>query len=290
MGHSRDIRIRIKSVKKTAQITRAMQLVAASKMRRAQDQALRGRPYAELMAKGLAVLSPRVRSFQHTFLVKRTVEHRGVLLISSDKGLCGSLNSILFRRAVDIEPSARFVAIGRKGAQFLKGSKHELLAEFRVGDQGTFVAIRPVVEFLIKAFEQGRIDTVEVLYPHFINTLMQKPVLTPLLPLDGLKAFLEASASSSDRQPAAEDDREMLFEPSPERILDELLPLYIKMHIFQSVLEAKASEHSARMVAMKSATDNANELIDTLTLDYNKMRQAAITQEILEISSAGLTV
>ena len=291
MPNTRDVRTRIKSVKKTAQITRAMQLVAASKMKRAQDQALCGRDYADLMAEGLAVLSSRVRNFQHPFLIKqRPVKHRGILFLSSDKGLCGSLNSAVFRCASEIEPEppARFVAVGRKGAQFLKRSQRELLAEFHVGDRRPFVDMRPVVEFIIESFDQGLIDTVEVLYPRFVNTLVQKPVLKPLLPLDGLKAFLKTS-SNPKHTSMTEDSREMLFEPSPERILEELLPLYIKKQMFQSILEAKASEHSARMVAMKAATDNANDLIENLTLDYNKMRQAAITQEILEISASSGT-
>ena len=286
MPNTRDIRNRIKSIKKTAQITRAMQLVAASKMKRAQDKALQGRSYARLLVEILSALSSRVRDFKHPFLAERPVKSRGIIVLSSDKGLCGPFNANLFRLISDVEKSAHFVSIGNRGTQFLSRSGRQLIADFTISDQSAFSELRPALEFVIKAFKDGKIDTLEVIYSRFVNTLVQKPMRVPLLPLVNLKTFVESLKREEGQNLVAEDSREMLFEPKPQTILNELLSLYIKKSIFQMVLETKASEHSARMVAMKTATDNAKELIDKLTLEYNKVRQASITQEILEIGAA----
>lgn len=263
-----------------------MQLVAASKMKRAQDRALQGRPYARLLVEILSALSSRVSRFKHPFLVTREITNRGIIFISSDKGLCGPFNANLFRLIADVEKSARFVSIGNRGTQFLSRSGRQLIADFNISDQSTFSELRPALEFVIQAFVEGKIDTLEVIYSRFINTLVQRPIMVPLLPLANLKTFLEKIRREEGENLIAEDSREMLFEPNPHTILNELLSLYIKKTIFQMVLETKASEHSARMVAMKTATDNAKELMDKLTLEYNKVRQASITQEILEIGAA----
>lgn len=284
MANTRDIRRRIKSVKNTAQITRAMQLVAASKMKRAQDMALQGRPYATLLAEILSALADRVTDFRHPFLEKRTSRRRGILVIATDKGLCGPLNSNLFRLVGGIEASAQFVTLGRKGAQFLSRARRRLIADFSVSDSVRFAEVRPAVELLIEAFVDEKIDSIEVIYSRFLNTLVQEPTQIPLLPLEDLDSVTRAERA--DGLSHTVDDREIHYEPGPEVILDELLNLHIKQQIYQMVLEAKASEHSARMVAMKSATDNANTLVDDLTLEYNKVRQATITQEILEIAAA----
>ena len=287
MPNTRDIRRRIRSVKNTSQITRAMQLVAASKMKRAQDMALQGRPYAALLAEILSAVGERVTDFEHPFLKERQVRRRGILLISTDKGLCGPLNSNLFRLLTEVEEGAQFVTLGRKGAQFLSRARRNLVAEFSVTDQVRFSEVRPAIELLIKAYEDGDVDTIEIIYSRFENTLIQTPSRNPLLPLVDLKMILEKEAELvSDSASLRSDDREILFEPAPDAILHELLDLYVKQEVYQMVLEAKASEHSARMVAMKTATDNANGLVDDLTLEYNKVRQASITQEILEISAA----
>jgi len=286
MANTRDIRRRIKSVKNTAQITRAMQLVAASKMKKAQDVALEGRPYTELLAEMLSSLGERLIDYEHPFLESRSVKKRGILVVSTDKGLCGALNANLFRKLTKIEGSASFVSIGRKAAQFLSRTQRELLADFTISDKVHFAEVRSVVEFLIQSYREGKIDTLEVVYTHFVNTMVQNPVILPLLPFRELKSILQEKDQEAGRKSASEDTREILFEPGPAVILDELLNLYIKQEIYHVVLEAKASEHSSRMVAMKTATDNANTLVDDLTLDYNKVRQAAITQEILEISAA----
>ena len=282
MANLRDIRRRIKSVKNTSQITRAMQLVAASKMKRAQDSALAGRPYAHLLAKILGPVAGSVVDFKHAFLEERTVSTRGIIVVSTDKGLCGGLNSNLFRELPGKEESVKYISVGRKASQYISRSGRDLAADFTISDHVHFMEVRAVIKFAIDSFLDGKTDTVEVLYSGFINTLKQEPRLVPLLPLTSIEdALKELGIESSDT-----DDREMNYEPSSEKVLQDLLPLYVRRQFFSMVQGAKASEHSARMVAMKSATDNANNLVDDLTLDYNKARQAAITQEILEIAAA----
>ena len=286
MANTRDIRRRIKSVKNTAQITRAMQLVAASKMKRAQDSALAGRPYAVLMAEILSKLGGRGSDIKHPFLEEREVSTRGILVVSTDKGLCGALNANVFRRITEIEGDARFVAIGRKATQFLSRTRRDMIAEFTISDRVLFSEVRLPVEFLINTYLEGNVDTVELLFPRYVNPLVQDPILYPLIPIENLSSVLDKLGHQLGEAPLADDAREIHFEPDADIILGELLPLFIKQQVYQTVLEAKASEHSARMVAMKSATDNANSLVDDLTLQYNKARQAAITQEILEIAAA----
>ncbi|HRE06783.1 MAG TPA: ATP synthase F1 subunit gamma [Opitutaceae bacterium] len=287
MASTRDIRRRIKSVKNTRQITKAMELVAASKMKKAQQSALAGRPYAQLMASMLAALAPRVDESLHPFLIKREVKTRGILLISTDKGLCGPLNSNLFKLVTEIKTPAKFVVIGRKGTQFIARTKRDLLADFPLTDRVGFVEVRSAAEFMVKLFLEGTIDTVEVIYSRFRNTLVQEPTLRPVLPLDNLRQFVESlHAHAGSVANEFDDKRDMLFEPSAQEVLNALLPFYVNRHLYQLALSAKASEHSARMVAMKTAKDNATKLLGDLTLEYNKARQAAITQEILEIAAA----
>ncbi len=259
-----------------------MQLVAASKMKRAQDAALAGRPYAQLLARIMGPVADGVFDFTHPFMEERTVKTRGIILVSTDKGLCGGLNGNLFRELPAKDESIKYITIGRKASQYVSRSGRDLIADFTVSDSTTFPEVKTVIEFAIKAFSEGTIDTLEVLYSAFINTLKQEPRLFPLLPISGIDVVLK-SLGLENEEP---DDRELNFEPSVETILSELLPLFVRREFFSMVKGAKASEHSARMVAMKSATDNANNLVDSLTLDYNKARQAAITQEILEIAAA----
>ncbi len=288
MASTRDIRRRIKSVKNTRQITKAMELVAASKMKKAQAAALAGRPYAELMAQMLAALSTRVEDLQHPFLAKREVRTRGIILITSDKGLCGPLNTNVFKLVTDIKTPAKFAVIGRKGAQFIARTKRELLADFPANDRTSFADIKVVAEYMVKQFMEGTVDTVEVIWPRFRNTLLQVPTLMPLLPLSGLQEVLADLRSDAglSATPTKAADTQMLFEPDAATVIESLLPLYINREVYQHALDAKASEHSARMVAMKTAKDNATKLLGDLTLEYNKARQAGITQEILEIAAA----
>ena len=288
MASTRDIRRRIKSVKNTRQITKAMELVAASKMKKAQQAALAGRPYAELMARMLAAIADRVEEAQHPFLVRREVRTRGIILVTTDKGLAGPLNANLFKLVTDIRDPAKYAVIGRKGAQFIARTRRDLLADFSVSDKVAFAEVKVVAEFMVKQYLEGVVDTVEVLWPRFRNTLIQVPTLMPLLPLTSVRdviADLQSDAGAGART-ATGNEQQMIFEPDPATVLAALLPLYVNREVHQQVLDAKASEHSARMVAMKTAKDNATKLLGDLTLEYNKARQAAITQEILEIAAA----
>ncbi len=285
MASLRDIRRRIKSVKNTRQITKAMELVAASKMKKAQQAALAGRPYAQLMADMLAALAGRVDESLHPFLVKREVKTRGILLITSDKGLCGPLNANLFKLITEVKTPAKYVAIGRKGAQFLARTKRNIVADFTVSDRAGFAEVKPAVEFLMKEYLEGTIDSVEVVYARFKNTLVQESTVRPLLPLSNVADFVSQLRSESGGGKQV-DDRDVLFEPNVQTVLEALLPFYVNRYIHQVILSAKAPEHIARMVAMKTAKDNATKLVGDLTLEYNKARQAAITQEILEIAAA----
>lgn len=289
MASTRDIRRRIKSVKNTRQITKAMELVAASKMKKAQAAALAGRPYAELMAKILGAIADRVEEAQHPFLAKREIRTRGIILITSDKGLCGPLNSNVLKVVTDIKTPAKYAVIGRKGTQFIARTHRDLLADFPANDRTSFPDIKIVAEFMVKQFIEGVVDTVEVIWPRFRNTLVQAPTIMTLLPLTSVKdviADLRSDAGLAVTTATKSADNPMLFEPDAASVLEAILPLYINRELFQYAIDAKASEHSARMVAMKTAKDNATKLLGELTLEYNKARQAGITQEILEIAAA----
>jgi len=290
MANTRDIRIRIKGVKNTRQITRAMQMVATSKMKKAQDSAKSGRPYAMLLADIIGTIADEFEEVTQSYFAERPIKHRGILVIGTDKGLCGGLNSNLFREVVKIEHSAKFISVGKRASQFLSKTRRDLLADFTVPDKPTFSDVRKIVEFLLRNYDEGNIDTIEVVYTNFINTLRQEPESIRLFPLNDLSSMVEKlhSRFQSESQTNQKDSREILIE-NKDVVLSELASLYLKQEIFQLILEAQASEHSARMVAMKSATDNAGTLIDDLTLQYNRARQAAITQEILEISAASFS-
>jgi F-type H+-transporting ATPase subunit gamma len=291
MPSTRDIRRRIKSVKNTAQITKAMQMVAASKMRKAQQSALAGRPYATLMNSVLAQVSAHAGDFTHPLLEKREVRTRGVIVVSSDKGLAGALNSNLLREAAKFDKNSTvFITAGRKGSQFIARTQRKLAAEFSYKDSPLFSEARAISKFAQDLFLKGEVDQVDVLFTNFISTLTQKPEVRALLPVGevrGVTAGLDGEESGETLSASA---TEFLFEPGPGEVLGALLPHYLNFQVFQILLEAKASEHSARMVAMKNATDNAKQLIKDLTLEYNKLRQANITKELLEITSATMAM
>ena len=263
-------------------------MVAASKMRKAQEAALNGRPYAELMNRVLVSLRDRVGPTLHPLLEKREVKNELVILLSTDKGLCGGLNTNLFREAAgyDIE-STQFISVGRKGTQFLARSKRKMIADFSLKDHPSFLETKAISKFAIEKFLSHDVDKVTVLYPRFVNTLTQAPTKLSLLPITSLE---EAGLVATDEPPIAAPEGGLLFEPSAESILDAIVPYYVHYGLYQMVLATRASEHSSRMVAMKSATDNAQQLGKDLTLDYNKARQAAITTELLEISTAQLAL
>jgi len=288
MPSTRDIRRRIKSVKNTAQITKAMQMVAASKMRRAQQAALAGRPYATLMNSVLAQVTANAGDFSHPLLEQREIRKRGVVLISSDKGLAGALNSNLVREAARYDKNTTiYIAAGRKGSQFVARTKRNLAAEFTYKDAPLFAEARAISKFAQDLFTRGEVDAVDILFTRFISTLNQRPEARPLLPLTEIKPFADGQ-DAAKTLPAGTS--EYLFEPDAGEVLGGLLPHYLNYQVYQILLEAKASEHSARMVAMKNATDNAKELIKDLTLEYNKLRQSNITRELLEITSAAMAM
>ncbi len=288
MPNTKAIRHRIKSVKNTGQITRAMQLVATSKMKRAQEAAIAGQPYILMLGDILNDLAHHLDHFQHPFFERRSVKRRGILVLSTDKGLCGPLNSNLFKEIIKIKDAAAYVTVGRKAAQFLTRTKREVLADFSISDKVQFHEVRTIVQFLSEAYLDGKIDTIEVLFPSFLNTLMQEARLSQVVPILDFRKEMEDFFKRLKMQlsDSHSDKREILIEPSATEILNELPPTYLRQVVYQMLLSAKASEHSARMVAMKSATDNAKSLAEDLTLQYNKARQAAITQEILEIAAA----
>jgi len=288
MANTQDIRRRIKSIRNTAQITKAMQMVAASKMRKAQQHALEGRPYAALMNKVFVSLQKRTDPRFHPLLAVRPLEKELVLIISTDKGLCGALNTNLFREASNFDSAkTAFVVSGKKARQFIARTKRELLADFELKDSPSFVEAKPISKFCMEKFLRREVDKVSVLYTHFINTINQRTVAQTLLPISSFdlpKGEMAEGAKEVDPMLG------YIFEPNAAGVLDSMLPYYVSYEVFQMILDARASEHSARMVAMKNATDNANQFIKDLTLEYNKMRQASITTELLEIATAQMAL
>jgi F-type H+-transporting ATPase subunit gamma len=292
MPSTRNIRRRIKSVKNTAQITKAMQMVAAAKMRKAQEAALLGRPYAELLNRILAEAGPRIVSFQHPLMEKRAVKKRCVIVVATDRGLCGALNSNIAREVIKLDKnSTAFITAGKKAAQFIARTKRELSAEFTYKDTPTFLEARAISKFAQDMFIKGEVDAVDVLYSSFISTLVQQPKLLPLLPMGEIRA-VKAGINPAEENVVASGVRTDVFEfePDEKTVLSALLPHAINFQIHQILFEARASEQSARMVAMKNATDNAKQLIKDLTLEYNKLRQSNITKELLEIATAQMAV
>ncbi len=283
MANLRDIRRRIKSVKNTAQITKAMQLVAASKMKKAQDQAMSGRPYADLLNKVLVHLKENTSEEDHPLLK----EHEGgrdlVILVTTDKGLCGPLNTNLIRLVTEKASSdATFVTIGNKGRQALVRLKRDLLADFNVKDPVHFASTKAVSEFAMEKFLSGEFTRVIVAFTNFINTISQEALIETLLPISPIdlgrdKGFVGVGREAAVTEASGPDYGGYIFEPSARGVLDTIVPQYVNYQLYQMVLESRASEHSARMVAMKAATDNAKQMIKDLTLEYNKQRQAAIT-------------
>lgn len=288
-NNTRDIRRRIKSVRNTAQITKAMQMIAAAKMRKAQQRALDARPYAQMLNRVLVSLTKHTEDELHPLLQVRPVKHTLVVLVGTDKGLCGGLNTNLFREVQQFDTaSTSFIATGRKAVDFLARTKRPLLADFPMRDTPDYAEIKPVAKFIMDRFLSGEADKVVVLYTDFVNTLTQVPSAHELLPIT---EFHMGGKPADEQDGAGEEDMSVFkYEPSAEEVLGALLPFYVGNELYTMILNARASEQSARMVAMKNATDNANTLIKDLTLEYNKIRQAAITTEILEISTAQMTM
>jgi F-type H+-transporting ATPase subunit gamma len=304
MPSTLDIRRRIRSVKNTAQITRAMQMVAAAKMRKAQAAAIAGRPYEEALDRVLGALAGHVDPIEHPLFRQHEVKRELIILITTDKGLCGPLNTNLFREVANTHPAqTEFFGIGRRGNQFLARTRRNLVADFQVSETPLFKEIRPIARLAVERFLTEEVDRVSILYPRFVNTLTQVPTWRRLLPLgtDLPESKASASAEATARQGSASaeatsdnSDKALsggfVFEPSESAVLDAVVPHYISYELFKTLLDARASEHSARMVAMKNATDNAKELVKDLTLEYNKVRQASITTELIEITTAQLAI
>ena len=284
MANTREIRRRIRSVENTAKITNAIQLVAASKMRRAQDRALQARPYAEKMQSVLGHLSGVAGDPEtaHPLLERRDVNETTVILITPDRGLCGGLIANLERHTGEIVlgPEAggsgdiSMIPVGRKGGDYFQRFGIDFRASFQeLGDYPGLAETQPISRIAIDDYTEGKVDRVLLVYASFVNTVSQVPVTVPILPV-------EPPASDED----SSGETQYIFEPSPQEVLADLLPRYVDLLVYQAVLEAAASEQSARMVAMRNATDAANEMISDLTLVYNKARQEQITSELLDIT------
>jgi F-type H+-transporting ATPase subunit gamma len=283
----RELRRRIKSITSTAQITRAMEMVAASKMRKAQQNALMTRTAARLLYRIQRRTTTHIHDFTHPLLEVRAVRKRAVILVGTDKGLCGALNTNLFRVAARFDPATTvFITAGKRAAQFIARTRRHLAAEFTFTDSPKMADARPIANFARDLFLKGEVDEVRVVVTQFINTMTQSAVSLEFLPIGEIKG-LKIPGAESEADLAA-DTTEVLFELNPEAVLSYLLGHYLNIFVYKVLLEAKASEQSARMVAMKNATDNASALIKDLTLEYNKLRQGNITTELLEIAGGQL--
>jgi F-type H+-transporting ATPase subunit gamma len=277
MPDIRKVRRRIKGVQNIAKITRAMEMIAASKMRKAQERGLAGRPYSEKIEQVIADLAalPDI-GLQHPLLQRRPVEKVAIVHITPDRGLCGGLNANLNRGLarfiLEQDKPASVVAVGRKGRDFSTRSGINMTAEFiQIGDQPAFLDTLPISHIVIDDYSSGAVDMVYISYANFVSTMVQKPVMKQLLPVEPAEI------------PRGENV-DYIYEPGATEVLGGLLPRFVEMEIYHAILESIASEQSARMVAMRSATDSANELIGDLTLLYNKARQEAITTELLDIT------
>lgn len=279
MQGTREIRRRIRTVKSIQQITRAMQMVAASRFKRVERNVLAARPYRTLIREMLQEVVAAIPNVSHPLLVKRDSRRIGLVLISADRGLCGAYNANILRETKAYietisDREIKLILIGKKGYNFFSKRSYEIIGyEPQPPMQEAFSMTQKIIGLLTKEFETGRLDEVHLFYTLFKTAMSSVPTRLRLLPMES---------------PVGEDNGivgEPLFEPSAEAIIESLLPRYLEAQVFGALLESAASEQGARMVAMKNATENADEMISDLTMTYNKARQAAITKEILEISS-----
>lgn len=291
MTNVREIKRRIRSVKNIAQVTKAMQMVAASKMRRAQEQVLATRPYSAKAWEVLTHLAAQRgnRQEMHPLLTRRDpIQTTGILLITSDKGLCGAYNGNVIRTALhfmrDLGHPTRLITVGRRGREFMIRHGGNIIAEFSdLPPRPSLLDITPIAHTAIDDFLKGEFDEVYLVYTDFINTLTQQPTVRRLLPITPGQAESSVMREYMSDAPLHATG-EYIYEPAPQAILDAVLPRFTELQIYQAILEALASEHSARMVAMRNATENANELIGDLTLSFYRARQEAITKEMLDIA------
>ena len=297
MPSTRDIRRRIKSVKSTAQITKAMQLVAAAKMKKAQDQATNGRSYAELMNKILVALRDAAEEGSHPFFEEGKGGRTLVFVIASDKGLCGALNTNLFKKLIStqFEGEVDYVTVGKKATQVLTRLRKNILADFPIKDPAKFTELRPVGKFIQEKFRGGDYKKVLVAFNNFVNTVTIVPTVEQLLPVDkvklgGKRSFEGMGSALEVKETDTTGLPQYTFEPDAAAVFETVLPQYVNNTLYQMLLESRASEHSSRMVAMKNATDNAKQMLKDLSLEYNKLRQASITNELLEITTAKMAL
>jgi F-type H+-transporting ATPase subunit gamma len=291
MAGTKEIRTKIKSVQNTRKITKAMEMVAASKMRRAQERMRNARPYSEKVRNIAANLGKANPEYRPAYLVEREVKKAGVIVVTTDKGLCGGMNTNVLRALTNTmkELDSKGVElsctpIGMKGFQFLNRIKAKIVSHVtQMGDTPHLEKLIGAIKVQLDAYENGEVDAVYLAYTKFINTMKQEPVIEKLLPLSGER--LEQTAAES-----SEYGWDYLYEPDPQSVVDELLKRYVEALIYQAVAENMASEQSARMVAMKAASDNAKNVIGELQLVYNKTRQAAITKELSEIVGGAAAV
>ncbi len=287
MAVGKEIRLKITSIKNTQKITRAMEMVAASKMRKTQDRMQATRPYSRKIAQIIKHLATANPEYRHPYTIARPVKRAGVILVSSDRGLCGGLNSNLFRQTIrkmrewsGAGVPIEFSVIGQKGAGFFSSIGADVVAQVtRLGDKPHLEDIIGVIKVMLDAYAEGKIDEVHLFYNEFVNTMTQKPKLIKLLPVSPGE-IVEESKGQWD----------YIYEPDAKEVLDQLLVRYVESLVFQGLVENGACEQAARMVAMKSASDNAGKLIKELQQIYNKARQAAITQEIAEIVGGAAAV
>jgi F-type H+-transporting ATPase subunit gamma len=287
----KEIRGKIKSVENTKKITKAMEMVAASKMRKAQDRMRAARPYSDKVRNIAANLGKANPEYTHAFMRSNDVKAAGFIVVSTDKGLCGGLNTNVLRAVTsklrelqDQGVSAQTVAIGNKGLGFLNRIGAQVVSHVtQLGDTPHLERLIGPVKVLLDQYAEGKLNAVYLCYTRFINTMKQEPVVERLLPLDGRKMQAESEASG-------EHGWDYIYEPDAKTVIDDLLLRYVEALVYQAVAENMASEQSARMVAMKAATDNAGNLINELKLVYNKTRQAAITKELSEIVSGAAAV
>jgi F-type H+-transporting ATPase subunit gamma len=286
----REIKRRIRGVKNIAQVTRALEAVSASRVRRAQMQVLATRPYAQQAWEVLTSLALQAGAGAniHPLLARRPVKAAGLIVITSDRGLCGPYNINVMRQALefirDRQAPVQVISVGRKGRELLVRSGQNVVAEFsNLSSAPSVLEISPIGRIAVDDFLVGRIDEVHVAYTDFVNTLQQRAAIKQLLPLamEGERVMSEYTAGAQEGRLAR---REYLYEPSRQALLDTLIPRFIEMQVYQAILESLASEHSARMVAMRNATDSARDLVGQLTLTYNKARQQSITSELLDIA------